>query len=273
MITIFSCPKPFRGHINIIQRNAIRSWTLLQPAPEIILIGSEEGTAEVSKEFGLYNKNEVDRNECGTPLVNSVFAEAEKVARYPLMCYVNTDIIFMSDFLPAVERVLKEKPGSLLVGRRLNVDLRQPLDCSKNWEEFLINLLAKQGKPNYHTAMDYFVFSKGLWDKIPPFALGRTMWDNWLVYGIRAQNIPVVDLSEVTTVVHQEHDYDHYPGGIKALWEGKEAKKNIELAGGYGHAYSLRDTTHRLTKKGLKRKIFMPIVSYYYKIIYQYISS
>lgn len=63
MLTIFSCPKPFRGHINIIQRNAIRSWTLLQARPEIILIGNEEGTAEVCKEFGLRHIPDVERNE------------------------------------------------------------------------------------------------------------------------------------------------------------------------------------------------------------------
>jgi len=273
MITIFSCPKPFRGHIDTIQRNAIRSWTVLKPTPEIILIGDEYGSAEICNEFGIYHINEVERNEFGTPLVNDLFGKAEKVASNSLMCYVNTDIIFMSDFIPAVRMASKEKPGSLLVGRRLNVDLSQRLDFSKNWETFLEYLVAKQGKAHNHTAMDYFVFSKGLWDKIPPFALGRTMWDNWLVYGIRSKNIPVVDMSEMTKVVHQEHDYDHYPGGIKALWEGEEARENIELAGGYGHAYSLRDATYRLTRKGLKRKIFIPIVSYYYKIIYQYIVS
>ncbi|MGB7291876.1 MAG: hypothetical protein WBD99_06880 [Thermodesulfobacteriota bacterium] len=273
MITIFSCPKPFRGDINIIQRNAIRSWTLLDPTPEIIVIGNEEGTVEVSEEFGLCNISEVERNEYGTPLVNSIFAQAERVARYPLMCYVNSDIIFMSDFIPAVKMASKEMPGSLLVGRRLNVDLSQPLDFSKSWEEFLIYLVAKQARAHNHTAMDYFVFSKGLWDKIPPFALGRRMWDNWLVYGIRSKNIPVVDMSEMIKVVHQDHDYDHYPGGIKALWESAEARKNIELAGGYGHAYSLRDTNFRLTKRGVKRNIFIPIVSFYYKMIYQYIVS
>ncbi|MGH7900109.1 MAG: hypothetical protein ACRENZ_00060 [Thermodesulfobacteriota bacterium] len=267
MITIFSCPKPFRGHINIIQRNAIRSWTLLQPAPEITLIGEEEGIAQVCLEFSLHHIHEVERNEHGTPLVNALFAEAEKVARYPLMCYVNTDIIFMSDFLPAVERALREKPGSLMVGRRWDLDIREPLDFSKNWEAILKTILSERGKIHLDTGIDFFVFPKGIWGEIPPFALGRTVWDNWLIYGIRSQKIPVVDLTEMLIVVHQDHDYAHYPGGIKALWEGEEAKNNLELAGGYAHAYTLKDTTHRLTKKGVRRKIFVPVLSYYYRLI------
>lgn len=31
MITLFTTAKPFRGHDGIIQRNALRSWTLLRP--------------------------------------------------------------------------------------------------------------------------------------------------------------------------------------------------------------------------------------------------
>jgi hypothetical protein len=52
MITLITCPKPFRGHSKIIQRNAIKSWTLLEPKPEILLMGDDEGTAEAAAEFG-----------------------------------------------------------------------------------------------------------------------------------------------------------------------------------------------------------------------------
>lgn len=261
MITIFSCPKPFRSHINTIQCNSINSWSLLNPRPEIILMGNEEGTAQISKEFGIDHIAEVEQNQFGTPLVNDLFVKAEKAATNPLMCYVNTDIILMSDFLPAVQIAYQAKPGSLIVGRRWDLKRTEPLDFSINWEQELRKLLAQIGKLHPETGIDYFVFTKGLWDKIPPFALGRTMWDNWLIYSIRSKKTPIIDVSEVTTVIHQDHDYAHYPGGESALWLGEEARKNRELGGGYGHAYDLRDTTHKLTKKGLKRKYLTPILS------------
>jgi hypothetical protein len=261
MITIFSCPKPFRGHIDIIQRNGIKSWMMLRPTPEIFLMGNEEGTAQISKEFGIDYIAELEHNEFGTPLVNDLFAKAEKAARNPLMCYVNTDIILMSDFLPAVQMTYQETHGSLIVGRRWDLNIIEPLDFSINWEQELLNLLAQKGKLHVETAIDYFVFPKGLWDTIPPFALGRTMWDNWLIYSVRSKKTPVTDVSEVTTVIHQDHEYAHYPGGEEALWLGEEARKNRELGGGYAHAYDLRDTTHKLTKKGLKRKLFAPLLA------------
>ena len=51
LITLFSAPKPFTDpHIAMIQRNAVRSWTLL-PDVEVILLGAEEGLAEAAFEL------------------------------------------------------------------------------------------------------------------------------------------------------------------------------------------------------------------------------
>src|SRR5690242_2551814 len=114
MLTIFAVPKPFRGHIGVIQRNAIRSWTLLQPACEIILVGNEEGIAETAAEFGLQHVVNVARNTFGTPLVSDIFKQAERLSSRNLFCYVNSDIILMSDLMEAIQRV-KQKSRFLLV--------------------------------------------------------------------------------------------------------------------------------------------------------------
>ena len=52
MLTLFTIPKAFEGHSGVIQRNAIKSWTLLQPQCEIILMGDDEGTGEAAAEMG-----------------------------------------------------------------------------------------------------------------------------------------------------------------------------------------------------------------------------
>jgi hypothetical protein len=89
MLTLFTIPKPFRGHIEVIQRNAIESWAQLRPRPEIILFGDDEGTAHVAKEFGISHIPQVARNEFGTPLLNDFFEQAQRVAGDDLLCYVN----------------------------------------------------------------------------------------------------------------------------------------------------------------------------------------
>jgi len=51
LITLFSAPKPYTDpHIATIQRNAIKSWTLLSDV-EVLLIGDEKGVAEVADEL------------------------------------------------------------------------------------------------------------------------------------------------------------------------------------------------------------------------------
>ena len=52
MLTILSTPKRFSGIFEVIQTNAITSWTQLDPRPEIILFGRDEGTAEICAELG-----------------------------------------------------------------------------------------------------------------------------------------------------------------------------------------------------------------------------
>jgi len=46
MLTIFTTPKPFEGHIDTIQRNALSSWKALSGSPEVLIIGNELGAKE-----------------------------------------------------------------------------------------------------------------------------------------------------------------------------------------------------------------------------------
>src|SRR5271167_3713481 len=109
-ITILAMPKPFHGHIGTIQRNAITSWTKLQPRPEIVLFGHEEGAAECARELGLVHIAEVARNRHGTPLLGDIFAKAERHASHDLLAYVNADIILPAEFTAGVEKVRQTFP-------------------------------------------------------------------------------------------------------------------------------------------------------------------
>ena len=105
MITLFTLPKPFVGHIGMIQRNAIQSWTRLHPEIDILMFGSEQGTAEIAAEFGIRHFPDVDVNEYGTPRMSGYFQQAEEAARHSRMCYVNADIVLFPDLLEAVAKV------------------------------------------------------------------------------------------------------------------------------------------------------------------------
>lgn len=257
MLTIFACPKPFTDpHIAIIQRNAITSWTLLRPRPEIILFGDEPGVAEICEQLGLTHVPEVERNEYGTPLLNDIFEKAQRLASYDVLCYANADIILIGDFIRAVQRVTMWRDRFLMVGRRWDVDITKPLSFEQpDWEKQVRSLALNTNRPRSDAWIDYFVFARSLLLEMPGFAIGRLVWDNWLVWRARSLKIPVVDVSSVVIAVHQNHDYSHHPEGEKGVWYGEEAKRNYDLAGGWNHFCTIADATHRLTVKGIERNL------------------
>jgi hypothetical protein len=255
MLTIFAIPKAFKGHIGVIQRNAIKSWTLLRPSPEVILFGRDEGTSEFAHELGLQHIPDVATNEFGTPLLDDLFRKAGAAARFPTLGYVNADIILLSDFLRAVDLVQKKLPNSLLVSDRINLDVPEPLAFQPGWEEALKLRAKTTGVDEHYSGIDIFIFPKGMYSSVPDFAIGRLWFDHWLIKAVRLQNLPVIDASWICPLLHQRHDYNHVPGGTDQVWRGKEAARNFQLYGGIQHAYTLLDVTHELTHTGAIRKV------------------
>jgi hypothetical protein len=256
-ITILAMPKPFRGHIATIQRNAITSWTRLQPRPEIILFGHEEGAAECARDLGLVHIPEVARNRHGTPLLADILANAERSASHDLFAYVNADIILPAEFILNVERVRQAFPKFLAVGRRTNLEVREPLDFSEGWEEKLKERLRKEGWLDSHTSIDCFVFRRGTYEQVPPLVIGRVWFDQWCIKYARKKGLPVVDLTDLAPMVHQLHDYSHVAGGKHWVYGGAEADENLVHYGERPHTYTILSATHLMTKEGrIRRMIF-----------------
>jgi hypothetical protein len=256
MLTIFSIPRPFLGHFETIQHNAIRSWTLLQSRPEIILFGEDEGTAQMANELSVLHMPEVARNEYGTPLLNDLFEKAQRLATHDLLCYVNADIILMSDFMPAVQQVASRRRRFLIIGQRWDVETDELWDFGESdWAPRLKTYVKEHGKIHPPSGIDYFVFPRGMWGELPLFAIGRTAWDCWLIYRARSLGVPVIDATGCITAVHQNHDYPNFSAGADGVWKGPEAKRNLEMAGGYRHVFTLQDATHKLTPDGLRREL------------------
>ncbi len=135
MLTVFATPKPFVGHVGVIQRNAISSWMRLHPDVEVILVGDDAGTAEVCAEFEIRHIPHVKRNRYGTKYLADIYDRAQAAARHEVVCHVNCDIILMADFLQGVARVAAGEKRFLMAGRRWDVDLTGAIDFSSaDWE-------------------------------------------------------------------------------------------------------------------------------------------
>ena len=255
MLTIFSIPKAFTGHIGVIQRNAIRSWMRLEPRPEIVLLGNDAGTAEEAREFGLEHVPEIATNAEGTPLLSDMFRAAQAKATGELMCYVNADILLTQDFTAAIAAVSGKLAPFLMVSKRINVDVKVELEFAPGWKTAVLELARDGRVSGDHTAIDVFVFGKGMYAEIPKFAIGRLWFDQWLIKSARRRGIAVVDASLVAPVLHQNHDYNHVSGGEARVWRGAEAAENFRLYGGREHAYTLLSVTHELDEDGELQRV------------------
>lgn len=218
---------------------------------EVLIFGNEEGVAEESSSRGFRHLREISFNEFRTPILSDAFVSAAKLSSAPILCYVNADIIVMEDLISAAKRI--EWDRYLMLGRRWNLDVTERMEFSGLTIESLNKEISARGQLHDQSGSDYFVFPKQVDWAMPPFAVGRPGWDNWLIFRARQMEIPVIDASRVVTVVHQNHDYSHVSEGRGGVWEGPEADRNRSLMGGWDHVFTNLDATHLLTKTGLRR--------------------
>jgi len=247
LITIFSAPKPFTNpHIATIQRNAIKSWTLL-PDVEVILLGEEIGLAEAARELGVKHLPNVARNESGTPLISSMFQLARENSTSELLCIINADMLLMPDFVEAARQVSRLRKRFVSMSQRWDLDITEPFDFSVGWEDRLSSMVHRQGSLHRPMGSDFFLFPRSVFADMPAFAIGRAGWDNWMIYKSRKERWATVDVTPSVMIVHQNHDYSHLPGG-QPHYKHPETDVNIQLAGGREITrFTLLDVDYRLS--------------------------
>lgn len=229
MITFLSSPKPFVGHAGVIQRNAIRSWKRVHPDAEVILYGRSEGTEQVCDELGGRYVPDVDCTSSGIPFFNSIAAHARDNAAYDVQCYLNCDILLTRDILDAVQAVTLDP--FLVTGQR--IDLKEGIHVdvtAENWKDRLREIIQKEEfilpPPS---AMDYFIFKRGMWQSLLPLVIGRGGYDSALVLYCLRNKIPFVNATLAVVALHQFHNYGHHKGGKEAVMLGDEAQANFRL--------------------------------------------
>lgn len=209
MITLFTTCRPFVTPHERPQATAITSWTLLKPRPEIILIGKEDGTKELAQKLNCRYVRAVERNRWRTPLLSSLFWIAMTYAHNDILCYINSDIILIQDFMDVITKVVPQIPKFLMLSPRW--DLRTAFEnFNGDWQSNLLQLLETGAKRRRATGQDVFIYTRDVYDpdSFPPMAIGRRDWDAWLIWKAMRNRAPVIDATGRITVIHQAHDKD-----------------------------------------------------------------
>jgi hypothetical protein len=255
MLTFFTTAKAFQGHSGVIQRNALKSWTRLHPDVEVILFGDDQGAAEICADLGLRHEEHVERHPSGFKYVNYLFEKAQAIARYDYLCYANCDIIFLYDLWQAFEKVVRWRRHFLMIGQRWDIDITAAVNFADPEQVNALQLLVRAtGFRQKRHFVDYFLFSKGLYDEVPPLVIGRSWWDHWLVWKALSRRVPVIDCSSAVLAIHQNHGYAYHPQGKEGTNEDSLARQNKALAGNGNHLRFTADATYTFTQKGVIRR-------------------
>lgn len=254
LLTLLTAPKPFNDpHISTIQVNALKSWQALGSQVEIIVLGNDEGIAEKTKELGIFHIPHVACNAKGTPLISSMIELTRQHSTNPFLCIVNTDIILFPDLLDTLLNVSRQKDKFLILGQRWDMDVIEKLPAGKTQFSKFKEKVHTQGALHPPMGSDYFIFPRTCYQKIPDFAIGRAGWDNWFIFKSRYEGWPVIDATNDVTIVHQNHDYRHLPGG-QPHYRLPETRENVIRGGGEQAIFTMSDAQYYLFNGELARK-------------------
>ena len=256
VLTIFTSPKPFTNpHINIIQRNAIRSWVELGSEVAVVVFGNESGVSDVAKEFNIIHLPDVKLNKMGTPLLSDMFGQVQKLNESPLLAFINADILIGKDFLDTARKIQSLQEKFLIVGQRWDLDVTDLMNFDPGWQDKLDTKCKESGKLHSPTGSDYFIYPRPCFARIPEFAIGRAGWDNWMLYETRQMGWKLINATPSIRVIHQNHDYSHLPGG-QPHYHLPETNENVKMAGGKRHIFLLKDANWIFVDQQFRRPDF-----------------
>lgn len=252
VITFLTTAKPFVDATGIRQMNALRSWRAVAPSGEILLFGNGQGYDRAVSELGAIHIPDVACSGQGIPRLDGMFEAAVLRGRNAIKVYLNCDIILTSSVIKATQQIQLDR--FLMVAQRWNMDYSTPIDFGHpTWETELAHRVRQDGQLFRAVAVDAFFWKGDIWQGLPPMVVGRAKYDQWLIYYCRSKKVPVVDATDVAMIIHQNHDYSHVQGGVKEVMEGEEVARNLSLAGGLDHMFTIGDADWRLTEKAMIR--------------------
>jgi len=213
MITIYSTFRSFKHkRYREIQVDAINSWLQLDPKPQIIILGDDEGTKRVCRQRGFLHIPKIKVSKAGTPYVNSMIDTAEAHAENDIMLLLSGDIVIQQDTIDAAKAMSKNLNEFCACARKVHV-VKRP------------NGQFKHEKWATWQAGDYWMHTKGFYAGMPDFLIGRHLVERWM-YRWACNKNGLVDASGVISVYHQNHPRDFKPKNKERAWNREMWEKN-----------------------------------------------
>jgi hypothetical protein len=270
MITFFGTTKSFEGKNYINQLNAIKSWTIGNKYNcEVILFQKSNGIEMVSDLPNVHIREDVRTNENGVPYISDMFYKASLLARNPIVCFLNADIIISGEFIEKllhIHRSIGKK--YLVVGQRIDTSFDCLIDFNNaDWYSDLGNNIKNNSSVHPPAGSDFFAFPKGLYyeGSLPDLLVGRPGWDLYMIYHGRKTHYKIINLSPSYMVIHQNHDYSHK--NSNEIIKTKEDRYNLDfLPQNEEYEYTLVYCNYKYSNGSIKKTYHDHHLNAYYNL-------
>ncbi|RKZ51022.1 MAG: hypothetical protein DRR16_17885 [Candidatus Parabeggiatoa sp. nov. 3] len=157
--TLFTIPQAFENQYDLMQWNAIKSWTLLNPKPDIFLLGNAPGIASITNELGLYHIPNIDQKSS----ISDIAKWLDRLVNNTILVYINPSVILTEDFAITIQDVYNNQDHFFLTGQYRTVQTEGAIDFNDNqWQHQLRVMADKQSLPQGQLQDVYLVFTKQL---------------------------------------------------------------------------------------------------------------
>jgi len=227
-ITLFTIPQAFEDEYEI-QWNAIKSWTLLNPKPDIFLLGNMLGVASIANELGLYHIPNIEQNAS----ISEIAKWLDRLINNTTLVYINPSMILTESFTQTIQEIYNNQDHFFLTGQYKTIQTKDFIDFNDNhWQHQLRVMADKQDIPQRQLQNSYLVFTKQLLKQLfmsePNI---ESSWEKQLLSTALKKCYPIIDSSSIITPFLQISKYTTLRKEQKLLNATKssiEVRRNIE---------------------------------------------
>tara|TARA_R100001129_G_scaffold167007_2_gene134378 strand:- start:311 stop:1075 length:765 start_codon:yes stop_codon:yes gene_type:complete len=205
MITLFTTT----NKITTAVLNSLESWDRLECVSEIFIFSDTMHNSDIvnhSNKATVLPSNEQEK----PPLLKQIFKTSLQNSNNDFLCYINSDILLLSDFCRAFADCKTKFKNFQMIGRRINWEdpgwVRFDHDVTD--QQIIDTVQAGSHSPHPYSGVDYFCFNKEVYeeqiDDMPDFYIARRRFDHYLAYCPKRVGAEVVDCSNKIYCIHHD---------------------------------------------------------------------
>jgi len=203
LIIVTTC-KPFIGQAELIQTQAIESWTKLKNIEvNILILGDEKGVKEICEKYNLIQVIEFKKFHI-FPYISSMLNSAYELANdNDIIMWTNSDIIYTQTLINTILEFKKLKIEKYaLVGQRLDWKNFKKVELNN---DNLKNIISESNF-HYPCGIDYIIHGKTSFNKelYANFSMPAIIADQKILGRILNSNIYSCDCTATILAIHHD---------------------------------------------------------------------